>query len=77
MLEEQQPNDEPGLDPRSPLVAVEQRDLLVDPIPADLAGELNQLVLHVDDLIEPGPEQIAFLRRLRLLRSHRPLRSDH
>jgi hypothetical protein len=35
--------------------------------------EANQLVLHVDDLIKPGPEQIAFLTCLRLLRSHRLL----
>ena len=31
-------------------------------------------VLQVDDLVEPGPEQIAFPRRLVLLRSHRVLR---
>ena len=40
-------------------VAVERRDLAVDPRPIDLARKLHQLVLHVDDLIEPGPEQIA------------------
>jgi hypothetical protein len=74
VLEQEQTNHEPSLDPRSPLVAVERRDLLFDPLPVDLAGELNQLVLHVDDLIEPGPEQIAFRCRLQLLRSHRPLR---
>jgi len=33
-------------------------------------------MLQVDDLIEPGPEQIAFARRLRLLWSHRSLRCD-
>ena len=60
----------PGL----PLVAVERRDLAVDPGPVDLAAKLHQLVLHVDDLVEPGPEQIAFPRRLVLLRSHRVLR---
>jgi hypothetical protein len=30
-------------------------------------------VLHVDDLVEPAPEQIAFARRLVLLRPHRVL----
>ncbi|MEY9880608.1 hypothetical protein [Bradyrhizobium sp. USDA 329] len=52
---------------------------IVDPVPIDLAGVLNQLVLHVDDLLEPGPEQITFLRRLRLLRSHRllPIRAPN
>ena len=60
--------------PGPPLVAVERRDLAVDPRPVDLAAELHQLVLHVDDLVEPGPEQIAFPRRLVLLRPHRVLR---
>src|SRR5262249_12843635 len=32
--------------------------------------ELHQLVLQVDDLIQPGAKQIAFPRCLRLLRSH-------
>ena len=27
----------------------ERRDLAVDPVPIDLAGEPNQIVLHVDD----------------------------
>jgi hypothetical protein len=31
-------------------------------------------MLHVDDLIEPGPEQIARIRRLMLLRPHRAFR---
>ena len=59
VLEQQQPDHEAGLDPRPALVAVERRDLAVDPVPVDLAGELHQLVLHVDDLVEPRPEQIA------------------
>jgi len=36
----------------------ERRAFTVDPVPIDLAGELNQLVLHVDDLVQPVPEQI-------------------
>jgi hypothetical protein len=48
-----------GLDLGPTLVAIERRDLNVDPRPIDLAGELHHLVLHVDDLLEPGPEQIA------------------
>ena len=67
-------NDEAGLDTRPALVAVERRYLPVDPVPIELGCELNQLVLHIDDLIEPGPEQIAFFSQLRLLWSHRPLR---
>ena len=59
VLEQQQPDHEAGLDPGPALVAVERRDLAVDPVPVDLAGELHQLVLHVDDLVEPRPEQIV------------------
>src|SRR6476620_11895203 len=54
VLEQQQPDHEPGLDPWPALVAVERRNLAVDPIPVDLASELHQLVLHVDDLLEPA-----------------------
>ena len=36
----------------------ERRAFTVDPVPIDLAGVLNQLVLHVDDLVQPVPEQI-------------------
>src|SRR3981189_2637422 len=74
MLEPQQADHEAALDAGPSLVAVERRDLAVDPYPVDLAGELHQLVLHVDDLVEPGPEQIAFPCRLVLLRSHPVLR---
>jgi hypothetical protein len=59
MLEQQQSDDEAGLDPRPALVAVERRDLAIDPLPINLAGELHQLVLHIDDLLEPSSEQIG------------------
>jgi len=71
VLEQQQPDDETALDPRPALVAVERCDLAIDPVPVDLAAKLHQLVFQVDDLIQPGAKQIAFLCRLRLLRSHR------
>jgi hypothetical protein len=76
VFEQQQPDHEPACDPGPTLLAVERRDLVIDPIPVDLAAKLHQLVLQVDDLIQPGAKQIAFLCRLRLLRSHRspPLR---
>lgn len=54
VLEQQQPNHEAGLDPRAALVAVQRCNLRIDPISVDLVGELHQLVLHVDDLVEPG-----------------------
>ena len=59
VLEQQQPNHEAGLDPRPTLVAVERRNLAVDLRPVELARELHQLMLHIDDLLEPGPEQIV------------------
>lgn len=74
VLEQQQPDHEAGLDPRPAVLAVERCDLAVDPVPIDLASEQNQLVLQVDDLVQPGPEQIVRSRRLALLRPHRPLR---
>ena len=74
VLEQQKPDHKARLDPGPSLVAVERRDLTVDKVPVDLAGELRQLVLEVDDLVKPRPEQIAFTRRLVLLRSHRSLR---
>ena len=59
VLEQQQPDHEAGLDPRPAVLAVERRDLAVDPVPIDPAGKQNQLVLQVDDLVQPRPEQIA------------------
>src|SRR5829696_8863998 len=74
VLEQQQPDHETGLDPGPAVLAVERRNLAVDPVPIDLAGKQNQLVLQVDDLVQPRPEQIVRSRRLVLLRPHRPLR---
>src|ERR1700721_3729036 len=74
VLEQQQPDHEAGLDPRPAALAVERRDLAVDPVPIDLAGKQNQLVLQVDDLVQPRPEHIVRSRRLVLLRSPRHLR---
>src|SRR5258708_36860821 len=74
VFEQQQPDREPCRAPGPALLAVERGDLAVDKIPVDLAGELRQFVLEVDDLVEPGSEQIVRTRRLVLLRSHRALR---
>jgi hypothetical protein len=59
VLEQQQPHHEAGLNARSAVLAVERGDLAVDPVPVELAGELNQLMLQIDDLVEPRPKQIA------------------
>ncbi len=77
MLEQKQPDHEAGRRGGSTLVAEQRCDLTVDPLPIDLAGKLHHLVLEVDDLIEPRPEQIARTRRLMLLRPHGPLRCSH
>src|SRR6478609_8699354 len=74
VLEQQQPDHEAGLDPRPTVLAVKRCDLAVDPVPVDLAGKQNQLVLHVDNLVQPRPEQIVRSSRLVLLRPHRLLR---
>jgi hypothetical protein len=57
VLEQKKPDAEPGLDPRPALVAIERRNLAIDKVPVDLAGELHQLVPQIDDLVEPGAEQ--------------------
>src|SRR5215831_17988462 len=77
-LEQQQPDHKAGLDAGSAVVAVERRDLAVYPGPVDLAGKLHQLVIQIDDLVEPGPEQIALSCCRALLGSHchPPLRSE-
>ena len=46
------------------------RHLIVDPGPVDLIGQSDQLVLHIDDLIEPGPKKIARALLVALLWSH-------
>ena len=59
VLEQQKPDHEAGLDSGPALVAVKRCDLAIQPLPVELACKLHQFVLHVDDLLEPGPEQIA------------------
>ncbi len=68
MLEQQQPDHEPGGAIGPALVTEKKRrDLGIEPLPVESAGEQHQLVLHVDDLIESGAEQVAFARRHMLL----------
>ena len=57
MLKQQKPDRKPPLDPGPALLAVERRDLAVDPVPVDLLRQLRQLVLEVDDLVEPFAEK--------------------
>src|SRR6476661_8868537 len=53
VLEQQQPDRKARLDPGPALLAVERRNLAVDPVPVNLPGQLRQLVVEVDDLVEP------------------------
>src|SRR6188508_3413571 len=59
VLEQQKPDRKARLNPGPPLLAIQRRDLAIDPVPVDRTCELCQLVLEVDDLVEPRPEQIA------------------
>jgi hypothetical protein len=59
VFEQQKPDHAAGRNPGPALVAVEWRDLAVDPFPVELARKLHQFVLHVDDLLKRGPEQIG------------------
>ena len=56
VLEQQKPDHEAGWGGGSALITEERRDLVIKPIPVELAGELHQLMLHVDDLVEPRSE---------------------
>ena len=71
VLEQQKPDDEAALDAGPTLLAVERRDLAIEPVPVDVLGKLHQLVPHVDDLVEPRSEQIARPRPCPLPRPHR------
>jgi hypothetical protein len=46
-----------------PLSLIKGSDLGIEPLPINRTGELHQLGLLVDDLIETCPKQIAFTRR--------------
>src|SRR5262249_32336227 len=74
VLQQQKPDHEPSFDPRPTLVAVERCDLAIEKLPVNLLCQLHQLMLHVDDLVQPRPEQITRSRRLVLLRPHASLR---
>jgi hypothetical protein len=77
VLEQQKPDDEAGLNPRPALVAIERRDLAIDPVPVDLAGELYQLMALLMICSSrarnrsPSPVVCGFLGRIAALRSMR------
>ena len=55
-LQEQQTDHEAHLGARPALVGKAVCQFRVDPVPVDLVRQTHQLVLHVDDLVEPCPE---------------------
>ena len=59
LLQEQDSDLEARLGSGSPRGRKTVRHLIVDPGPVDLISQPDQLVLHVDDLIEPGPKEIT------------------
>ncbi len=56
---------------RAALVGKTPCQLLVEPGPVDLSRQRDKFVLHVDDLIEAGPEKVVVTRFLLLFRSHK------
>jgi hypothetical protein len=59
LLQQQQPDCKLRRDPPPAFVAVEWCDFAVDKVSVDLAGELRQFALEVDDLVQPRSEQIG------------------
>lgn len=70
---QQQPDNKAGLEARRPSLSSGTISLSIQ-FQSTLL-ELNQLVLHIDDLIQPSPEQIASSRRRALLAAS-PRRSE-
>ena len=59
VLEDQQADHEARLGARPALVAEPIGQLLVEPVPVGFVRQAHQFVIHVDDLVEPGAEQVA------------------
>jgi hypothetical protein len=63
MLEDRQARHQPGRQGRhAGTIAVDRAASLLDEAPRDRMRELHQLVPHVDDLVEPGAEQVLLAR---------------
>ena len=71
-LEDRQARHEPGRQRRmTGLVRMDRPEPLLEKPSVDGAGELRQRVGHVDDLVEPRPEQVVLSALPPLLRPHR------
>jgi len=63
VLEDRQSRHQPGRQGRhAGAVTINRAASLLDEAPRDRVRELHQLVLRVDDLVEPGAEQILLAR---------------
>ena len=60
VLEDRKPRHQPRRQRRmSGLVGIDRAEPLLEKAPVDRPAELRQRVIHVDDLVEPGPEEIV------------------
>ena len=66
MLEDEHPDHKPDGLAGPALIGEIGRDLLVQPGPINLISQDYKLVPHVDDLIQPGFEQVVVVRSLLL-----------
>lgn len=46
------------------------RQLFVDPVPVQPIGQLHELVLQIDERVEPGLEKVVLIGPFRLLWPH-------
>ena len=53
VFEQQQSDHKAARDPRSVLVILERSNLVIEPAPSDLTRLLRQLLLHIDELLQP------------------------
>ena len=70
MLQQEHPEHEAHRLRRTALVGKISRQLIVEPDPVDPVGQDDKRVLHVDDLVEAGAEEVVMPRFLLLFRSH-------
>jgi hypothetical protein len=72
VLEDGEPRHQPGRQGRhARTVAVDRAAPLLDEVPRDRPRQARQFMLHVDDLIETGAEQVLLARLTALAWLHR------
>ena len=72
VLEDREPRHQPRRQRRmAGLVRIDHAEPLFEEAPIDRPAELGERVIHVDDLVEPGPEEIVLPAVSPLLGPHR------